>query len=59
MLVLGALICWNQWSGQPLAASGAYHSGSRIIATGYIALLYTFEALFFRYGEVRPESEKG
>ena len=53
VLVMMVLICWNQWSGGSLTGSGIYSRGSRIVATGYVALLYVFEALFFRYGELR------
>jgi len=53
VLVMMVLICWNQWSGQSLAGNGIYSRGSRIVATGYVALLYVLEALFFRYGELR------
>jgi len=59
LFVLGVLFCWNQWSGQSLAGSGIYHLASRIVTSGYVALLYTLEALFFAYGEVRPEREEG
>ena len=55
MLVMLVLICWNQWSGQNLAGSGIYHRSLRITASGYIVLLYVLEALFFRYGELRPQ----
>jgi hypothetical protein len=53
VLVMMVLICWNQWSGQSLTGSAIYSRGSRIVATGYVALLYVLEALFFRYGEIR------
>lgn len=53
LLVMLLLICWNQWFGQSLAGSTIYSRGSRIVGTGYVALLYLFEALFFRYGDLR------
>ena len=60
VLVMMVLICWNQWSGESLTGRAIYSRGSRIVATGYVALLYVFEALFFRYGELRQaHSEPG
>ena len=55
MLGLVLLICWNQFSGHSVAHSGVYHFASRIVAIGYITLLFVLEALFFAYGEVLPE----
>lgn len=55
MLVMLVLICGNQWFSQPFAGSEMYHRGLRVTASGYIVLLYVLEALFFRYGELRPQ----
>ena len=57
MLVVLALILWNQWSGEHLAHSAIYQRSLRIAASGYFALLYVLEALFFRYGELRLQRE--
>ena len=55
MLGLLLLIGWNQFSRHSVAHSGVYHFASRIVAIGYITLLFVLEALFFAYGEVLPE----
>lgn len=58
MLALLLLICWNQWSGHSLVGDELYHRGAQIVGGGYIALLYTIEALFFEYGKARSADDE-
>jgi hypothetical protein len=55
LFVLGVLFCWSQWQAPSLTGSEIYYRSSRFITSGYVALLYVLEALFFAYGEVRSE----